>query len=166
MNVFDNVQGTAHSVAESSLLKATITGPIYSLKCHQDLDNGDIVARGSYVGNQVFNSKEFAAGDVPLLVLTPPFGYNTDRKNSQAEKYFYNAKNEIARAYPLNQGDIWTVSEDKFTGSPAVGKYIDATYTISDVAGATGMVGLIVDKVIYSNSVSYRIYLQATGAKM
>ena len=31
MNVFDNIQGTAHVVAESSRLKATTAGHIYDL---------------------------------------------------------------------------------------------------------------------------------------
>lgn len=162
-NVFDNITGQAHQVCESSMLKATITGPIYSLKCHEALDNGDIVTYGSYVGNQVFNSADYAAGKTPLLVLTTPFGYNSDKKTYQDEKYFYNAAGEIARAYPLNEGDIWTISADAFSGTPEVGKYVDATYTVANAAGTTGVVGRIIDKVNYKNSVSYRIFCESTG---
>lgn len=162
MNVFDNITATKHAVCESSLLHATVAGPIYSLKMHADADNGTIVSVGAYVSNQVFNSKAYAAGEHPILLLTPPFGYTAGRK-AQDECYFYNAKGEVARGFYLYDGDIWTVSEDKFVGAPAVGKYIDATYAVADTAPTTGMVCQIIDKVMYKNSVSYRVHLIKTG---
>lgn len=162
MNVFDNIKVTEHAVCESSMLKATITGPIYSLKCHEDMDNGTICTYGDYVTSQVFASKAFEEGAAPLLILTPPFGYNTDRKYMSEEKYFYNAKDEIARAYTLYAGDIWTVSEMAFDGTPEVGKYINATYTVSDEA-PSGFAARIIEKVNYTNSVSYRLHLESTG---
>ncbi|MBQ0090701.1 MAG: hypothetical protein KBT27_15350 [Prevotellaceae bacterium] len=161
-NVFDNVTVAEHQVCESSMLRATITGPIYSLKCHKALDNGEIVTYGDYVGNQVFDSADYAAGKAPLLVLSVPFAYSGERR-AQDEKYFYNAKDEIARAYPLYKGDIWTVSADAFEGTPEVGKFIDATYTVADQAGSTGLVGKIIDKVNYKNSVSYRVFCESNG---
>ena len=39
-NVFDKITGTEHVVAESSLLKATVAGHIYSLEMIADTDNG------------------------------------------------------------------------------------------------------------------------------
>lgn len=162
-NVFDNIVGTKHAVCESSLLKATGCGHIYSLKMHKDLDNGAIVSVGEWVEAQVFNSKEFAAGERPVLVLTPPIGYNSDRKEYQNEEYFYNAKDEIARGYELNDGDIFTVSEVAFDGTPEVGKFIDAAYTVADAAGDEGFVGEIVEKVVYTNSVSYRVLVRSIG---
>lgn len=162
-NVFDNIKGEKHVVAESSLLKATGTGHIYSLKCHDDLDNGSIVCVGDWVEAQVFNSKEFAAGERPVFILTPPLGYNSDRREYQDECYFYNAKDEIARGYELNDGDIFTVSEIAFDGTPEVGKFIDAAYTVADDAGEDGFVGEIVEKVVYTNSVSYRVCVRSIG---
>lgn len=162
-NVFDNIVGAKHAVCESSLLKATGCGHIYSLKCHEDLDNGSIVCVGDWVEAQVFNSKAFAAGERPVLILTPPIGYNSDRREYQDECYFYNAKDEVARGYELHVGDIFTVSEDMFGGAPEVGKFIDATYAVSDAAGADGFVGEIVEKVVYTNSVSYRVYVRSIG---
>lgn len=162
-NVFDNVKADKHVVCESSLLKATGCGHIYSLKCHKDLDNGSIVSVGDWATAQVFNSKDFAAGERPILVLTPPLGYNSDRREYQNECYFYNAKDEIARGYELHIGDIFTVSADAFSGSPEVGKFVDASYTVAEDAGADGFVGEIVEKVVYSNSVSYRVYVRSIG---
>lgn len=162
-NVFDKIEGVKHCVAESSLLKATEVGHIYSLRCHEDMDNGSIVCVGDWVEAQVFASKEFVAGEHPVFVLTPPIGYNSDRREYQDEQYFYNAKDEIARAYELHVGDIFTVSEIIFEGTPEVGKFIDAGYVVADAAGTDGFVGEIVEKVNYTNSVSYRVFVRSLG---
>lgn len=163
MNVFDNIVGVKHAVAESSLLKATKVGHMYSLKCHKDLDNGSIVSVGDWAEAQVFNSKDYVEGEHPVLILTPPIGYNSDRRTYQDECYFYNAQGEVARAYELYDGDIFTVSEDMFAGDPAVGKFINGTYTVAEVAGDAGFVGEIVEKVNYTNSVSYRVCVRSIG---
>ena len=159
MNVFDNIQGVTHVVAESSRLKATTTGHIYDLEMIENTDNGTIIAVGAHVEAQVFKAKTYAAGDTPYLVLTPPLAYN-GKKAWSDEKYFYNAKGEIARAYELHKDDIFTISADAFSGSPAVGKYVDATYAVTDSAPATGFVGEIIEEVTYTNSTSYRILVR------
>lgn len=162
MNVFDNIQGTAHVVAESSRLKATTAGHIYDLEMIEDTDNGSIVAIGalSDLGVQVFKAKAYAAGEKPYLVLTPPLAYN-GKKAWSDEKYFYNAQGEVARAYELHVGDIYTVSADAFTGSPAVGKYVDSAYTVAEATtNIHGFVGEIIEEVTYTNSTSYRILVR------
>lgn len=161
-NVFDLVKGDAHVVAESSRLKATIAGHIYDLKMAKDTDNGTIVAVGEHVEGQVFKAKDYVAGDKPFFILTPPLAYN-GKKAWSDEKYFYNAKGEIARAYELHADDIFTISEDAFNGEPAVGKYVDAKYTVAEAAGESGFVGLITEEVPYTNSTSYRIRVVSIG---
>lgn len=172
-NVFDNIQTQKHVVCESSLLKATIAGHMYNLKMIGNTDNGSIVARGDWDSStpdgQVFLAKEYADGDTPLLVLTPPIGYNSDRKYYTDERYFYNATGEIARAYELYEGDIFTVSEDAITklGTEVVaGNYVSVDgglYAETASKPATGFAGQILDKVNYTNSVSYRILVVSTG---
>jgi hypothetical protein len=162
-NVFDLVKGDAHVVAESSRLKATGAGHIYDLEMIEDTDNGAIVALGAHVEGQLYKAKELGANDKPYLVLTPPLAYN-GKKAWSDEKYFYNAKGEIARAYELHVDDIYTLSEDAFTGTPAVGKFVDATYAIKDAAPESGFVGEIIEEVNYTNSVSYRIRVVSLGA--
>ena len=160
MNVFDNIQGQAHVVAESSRLKATTAGHIYDLEMIEDTDNGTIVAVGAHVEGQVFKAKAYAAGDTPYLVLTSPLAYN-GKKAWSDEKYFYNAQGETARAYELHKDDVFTVSADAFTGSPAVGKYVDSTYTVADATtNIHGFVGEIIEEVTYTNSTSYRILVR------
>ena len=155
-NYFDNIKNaTEHVVAESSRLTATGVGHIYDLEMIADTDNGTIVAVGEHVEGQVFKAKAYAAGEKPYLVLTPPLAYN-GRRGQSDEKYFYNAEGEIARAYELYVGDIYTVSEKAFTGTPEVGKFVDATHTVAESAGAN-YVGEIIEEVEYANSTSYRI---------
>ena len=169
-NVFDKIVGAEHVVAESSLLKATGAGHILSMKCHKDLDNGSIVTRGAWVEAQVFDSADYAAGKKPYLVLTPPIGYNSDRRSYQEERYFYNATGEIARAYELYVDDIFTVSANAITAlstAPVVGNYVSVDgglYKESASAGQTGFVAQIVEKVNYTNSVSYRLHVVSLGA--
>lgn len=159
-NVFDLVKGTDHIVAESSRLKATGAGHIYDLEMIADTDNGTIVALGAHVEGQVYKAKAYATGDKPYLVLTSPLAYN-GKKAWSDEKYFYNAIGEIARAYELYVDDIYTISADAFTGTPAVGKYVDATYAIKDAKPSSGFAGEIIEEVNYTNSVSYRIRVVA-----
>ena len=159
-NVFDLVTGEAHVVAESSRLKATGAGHIYDLEMIENTDNGTIVALGAHVEGQVYKAKAYATGEKAYLVLTPPLAYN-GKKAWSDEKYFYNAKGEIARAYELYVDDMYTVSEDAFTGTPAVGKFVDATYAVADAAPESGFVGEIIEEVNYTNSVSYRIRVAA-----
>ena len=163
-NYFDNIKDVAeHVVAESSRLKATTGGHIYDLEMIADTDNGTIVAVGAHVEGQLFKAKAYAAGDKPYLVLTSPIAYN-GRKSQSAEKYFYNATGEIARAYELYVDDIYTVSANAFTGTPAVGKYVDGAHKVADTAGSTGFVGQIIEEVEYTNSVSYRVRVIKLGA--
>lgn len=159
-NVYDLATGNVHAVCESSRLKATTAGHIYDLKCHKALDNGAIVGVGAHVEGQVFNSKDYAAGDIACLILTPPFAYNGKKYQSE-EKFFYNAANEIARAYELHVGDIYTISEAGLTGAPAVGAFINAANVASAEAGEAGFVGEIIEEVAYSNGKAYRVLVKA-----
>lgn len=162
-NVFDKIVGTPHVVAESSMLHATEAGHIASLKCHEDLDNGSIVCMGNFVEEQVFASKAYVAGERPYIVLTPPMGYNSDRRIYQDEQYFYNAKDEIARAYQLEMHDIFTVSEVAFAVAPVVGQFVDADYAVSDAAPEAGFCGEVIEVVNYTNYKSYRILVRSLG---
>ena len=159
-NVYDLANGAVHAVCESSRLKATTAGHIYDLKCHKALDNGAIVGVGAHVEGQVFNSKTYAEGDIACLILTAPFAYNGNAYKSE-EKFFYNEAGEIARAYELHVGDIYTISAAGLTGTPAVGAYIDATNNATEAAGSAGFVGEIIEEVAYSNGNAYRILVKS-----
>ena len=159
-NVYDLASVQPHAVCESSRLKATTAGHIYDLKCHKALDNGAVVGVGEHVEGQVFASKDYAAGDIACLILTPPFAYNGNKYQSE-EKFFYNEKDEVARAYELHVGDIYTISAIGLKGEAKVGSYIDATGTVAAEAGSTGYAGEIIEEVAYSNGKAYRILVKA-----
>lgn len=169
MNVFDKIVGAKHVVAESSLLKATEVGHILSMKCQKDLDNGSIVTRGDWIEAQIYKTADYAAGKKPYLVLTPPIGYNSDRRSYQDECYFYNATGEVARCYELYVDDIFTVSSDAITAlatDPVVGNYVSVEgglYKEAASAGTSGFVAQIVEKVNYTNSTSYRLHVVSLG---
>lgn len=159
-NVFDKITGTAHVVAESSRLKATTAGHIVDLEMIADTDNGSIVTVGAHVEGQVFKAAAYAEGKTPYLVLTPPLAYN-GKKLWSDEKYFYNAKGEIARAYELHVDDIFTVSADAFDKTPVVGNFVGADYAVVEAAPEAGFVGEVIEEVNYTNSVSYRIIVRS-----
>ena len=160
-NYFDNIKNAPkHVVAESSRLKATTAGHIYDLKMIADTDNGTIVAIGDHIEGQLFKAKAYAKGEQPYLVLTPPLAYN-GRRGWSDEQYFYNAEGEVARAYELHVGDIYTISEAGLTGTPAVGAFINAANVASAEAGEAGFVGEIIEEVAYSNGKAYRVLVKA-----
>lgn len=169
-NVFDNMTATPHIVAESSLLKATVSGHIYSLKAIADTDNGTIVSRGDWVEDQVFKAAAYATTKAPLLVLTTPVGYSA-LKGQQDEQYFYNKTGEIMRAYELCVGDIFTVSAAAITPlssstGPVAGNKVEVAstglYTEKGTsASITGFAGRILEKVSYNSGAAYRILVEA-----
>lgn len=136
-----------HAVAGSSKLKATTSGHIYNIKIEADLDNGSIVAKGEYVEPEVYKAKDstgFAGvivdqaangnwyvevtdpGDA-LLLLQVPMIYEEYTTRMQHESNFYNANGDIVRAYELYAGDIFELSAEGFTGTPAKGKTLTVT---------------------------------------
>ena len=159
-NVFDKITGTEHVVAESSRLKATTAGHIADLEMTADTDNGSIVTVGAHVEGQVFKAAAYAEGKTPYLVLTPPLAYN-GKKLWSDEKYFYNEKGAIARAYELHVDDIFTVSAKAFDKTPEVGNFVGADYKVVAEAPATGFVGEIIEAVNYTNSTSYRVIVRS-----
>ena len=133
-----------HAVAGSTRLTATKGfgghGPV-DIKISKDLDNGSIVGKGDNISGQVFAMatpttftgkilKEKAANGNyyvqvltaanAYLVLTTPTTYYDYTNAMRAESTFYNAKDDIVRAYPLFPGDIFELSAEGFDGDPAV----------------------------------------------
>lgn len=180
MNVFDKITGNAHIVAESSLLMATYGGAmIRDLIMDKDRDNGTCVGRSAvsagYKDVQAFEAKAAVAGEPVFLLLTPPLGYNADRKMYQDEKYFYNARGEVARGYELRAEDIFTVSENAFTpldsNGVVVGNYVsfnEATGKYVEAASApeSGIcIAQVIEEVNYFNPVvgskAYRLIVIA-----
>lgn len=130
---------TKHAVAGSSRIKATICGHIFNIQATDDIDNGCIVGKGDYVAPEYY--KEIAAtafegkiidkaangnwyvevtkAENAYLVLSVPLIYEEYTRKMQEEANFYNAKGDLMRCYELVPGDVFELSEEGFTGTPA-----------------------------------------------
>lgn len=119
-----------HIVAESTNILSTNFGGghIYSIAIDEDMDNGLLVARAEYADaeyeDEVWNMKEYAAGDEPLLLLNPPLLPMTELTGYATEDRFYNAKGDRVRAYTLRIGDRFTLSEVAFDTAPEAKQYV------------------------------------------
>lgn len=130
---------TVHAVAGSSKLKATVCGHIYNIVAAANIDNGCIVGKGDYISPEKYEEAaattftgtiieraangnwyvEVTSAENAYLVLTPPVLYQETPSYLANEKYFYNAKDDIMRCYELVPGDIFELSAEGFTGTPA-----------------------------------------------
>ena len=119
-----------HIVCESTNILSTNFGGghIYSIAISEDMDNGLLVARAEYAADEyedeVWNMKEYAAGDEPLLLLNPPLLPMTELRGYATEDRFYNAEGDRVRAYTLRLGDRITLSENAFDTAPAAKQYV------------------------------------------
>lgn len=139
---------TKHAVAESTNLKATIVGNIWSIKATNDIDNGTIVKKGAYQGPEYYAEaaatvfegtiiEKAANGNWRVevtkaaedegLVLSVPLIYEEGLAQMQDEANFFNAKGDLMRVYQLYVGDVFTVSKEAFTGTPALTKTVKVT---------------------------------------
>ena len=127
---------TAHATAGVSKLLATHGGAhIYNVTLSTAADNGNLIGRGdmisldnyaeaaapSFAGKIVWQAAngnwyvEVTDDTDALLVYNVPM--MPDKK--YAEKYFYNAAGDVVRAHELKKGDIFEVSAEAFSGTPA-----------------------------------------------
>ena len=119
-----------HIVCESTnILSSNFGGGhIYSIAISEDMDNGLLVARADYAAeeyeDEVWNMKEYAAGDEALLLLNPPLLPLTELRGYAIEERFYNAEGDRVRAYTLRLGDRITMSEDAFDKAPAAKQFV------------------------------------------
>lgn len=132
-----------HASAYPSLMLATNGGKhIYSLELDKDADNGQVVAKGDWKGQQYYGVKESAGVKAVVLEqaqngnwyveITDPgdgiFIYQVPMieeeftKSFQKESNFYNLKGDIVRGYEMAKGDIVEVSALGFTGTPVAKK--------------------------------------------
>lgn len=132
-----------HAVAYPSMMLATNGGKhIYSVELDKDTDNGQIVAKDAWKGQQYYGVKDSTGVEAVVLEqaangnwyveITKPadglFIYQVPMieeeytKEFQKESNFYNLKGDIVRAYEMAVGDIVEVSEGGFDVKPKAGK--------------------------------------------
>lgn len=139
---------TKHAVAESTLIKATHCGHIWSVQAAANLDNGAIVKRGAYVAPEYYAEAAASAfegkiidqaangnwlievtaiGELEGLVLTTPLIYENFTREMSAESNFFNAKDDLMRVYELCVGDVFAVSAEGISGNIAKGAAVKVT---------------------------------------
>ena len=157
-----------HIVCESTNILSTHFGGghIYSIEIQEDMDNGLLVARADYVAeeyeDEVWEAKEYAAGDEPLLLLNPPLLPMTELKGYATEDRFYNAKGDRVRAYTLRLGDRITLSEAAFDTAPDAKQYVtyDAAakkYIVGDAKTEGEFCAQVLTKIYRTNMTMYKI---------
>ena len=157
-----------HIICESTNILSTHFGGghIYSIKVSEDMDNGLLVARAEYAAeeyeDEVWNMKEYAAGDEALLLLNPPLLPMTELRGYATEDRFYNAEGDRVRAYTLRLGDRITLSEKAFDVAPAEKQYVtyDAgakQYVVGDSKTEGQFCAQVLTKIARSNQMMYKI---------
>jgi hypothetical protein len=155
-----------HIVAESTNILSTNFGGghIYSITIGEDMDNGLIVCRGEYLGDETWSAKNYVAGEEPLFLLAPPIVPFTQLKGYADEDRFYNKKNDRVRAYTLRVGDRVALSENAFDTAPEAGKYVTydsvaKQYVVSDAADNTQFCAQVLTKIMRSNLIMYKLQI-------
>ena len=161
-----------HIVAESTNILSTNFGGghIYSIAVSEDMDNGLLVARADFVADEytdeVWNMKEYAAGDEALLLLNPPLLPMTELRGYNTEDKFYNAKGDRVRAYTLRMGDRITLSENAFDKVPAAKQYVtfDAAakqYVVGDAKTEGEFCAQVLTVIPRTNMMMYKLQVVA-----
>jgi hypothetical protein len=155
-----------HIVAESTNILSTNFGGghIYSITIGEDMDNGLIVCRNEYLGDETWSAKNYVAGEEPLFLLAPPIVPFTQLKGYADEDRFYNKNGDRVRAYTLRVGDRVSLSENAFDAAPEAGKYVtyDAAakqYVVGDAADNSQFCARVLTKIMRSNLTMYKLQI-------
>lgn len=156
----------SHVVAESTMLGGTQWAEhIFNVKMKDAKDNGGIVARGDYVGDEYYEEEDYAAGKEPMLVLAPPIMPFNALQAYTYEERFYNAKDAVVRCYVLKVGDRYSLSENAFDQAPTEGQYVTydvvgKVYNVSDSADDTKFCAKVLKKIVRKNRIMYKLVVE------
>nr|WP_156736247.1 hypothetical protein [Mycobacterium sp. E3298] len=134
---------------------ATRGGNILSVKSAADeLQNGYVVFAHALSSGEreVFDAIKPATAtittDEVLLIASPEITYNAGETISD----FTNAAGKVARAIPLKNDDIVTITDNVISGAAVVGKFLipqNASYQLvvaNDLSGGTRFAGEVIEK--------------------
>lgn len=146
-----------HTVAWSSDLLGTEYGEhIFNIKLENDHDNGVVLGLGDFVEYNYFSEAKATgfegkllmqeavpgmwqvfvnkAADGDVLILNVPETKYEFESEAMAERQFYNAAGDIARAYQLRFGDRFSLSKEGFTTEPTEAD-LGKTVTVDNATG-------------------------------
>lgn len=143
-----------HGVVRKDKLLAGYHGNLESVKHTADLDNGSVVHIGDLaagereIKNVVIPSTSSIADQKLYVIATAELTY----LQGQTKKDFYNVAAKPALAYPLEQGDIITISDNMIDGTSAVGEFVqpqDSSVKLkaySSVQAGVKFIGKVIEK--------------------
>ena len=163
----DMIKGN-HLVCESTNILSTNFGGghIYSIVITEDMDNGLLVSRDTFADkeyeDEVWQMKQYAAGQEALLLLNPPVVPFTALKGYADEDRFYNAKGDRVRAYTISKGDRFALSEEAFDKVPTAKQYVtfDAAaknYVVTDSPTEGQFCAQVLTKMARTNLNMYKL---------
>lgn len=154
----------SHIVAESTNILSTNFGGghIYHITIGEDMDNGLIVCKDEYLGDETWSAKDYVAGEEPIFLLAPPVVPFTQLKGYADEDRFYNKSGDRVRGYTLRVGDRVSLSENAFDKAPAEKQYVtyDASakqYVVGESIDKTQFCAQVLTKIVRNNLVMYKI---------
>lgn len=163
----DMIKG-GHIICESTNILSTNFGGghIYSIAITEDMDNGLLVSRDTFADkeyeDEVWQMKQYAAGQEALLLLNPPVVPFTALKDYADEDRFYNAKGDRVRAYTISKGDRFALSEEAFDKVPTAKQYVtfDAAaknYVVTDTPTEGQFCAQVLTKMARTNLNMYKL---------
>lgn len=162
----DMILTNHHIVAESTNILSTNFGGghIYSITIGEDMDNGLIVCRDEYLGDETWSAKNYVAGEEPLFLLAPPVVPFTQLKGYADEDRFYNKNGDRVRAYTLRVGDRVSLSENAFDTAPTEKQYVtfdaDAKqYVVGDAIDNSQFCAQVLTKIVRNNLIMYKLQI-------
>lgn len=123
---------------------------VYNITLGAATDNGQLATRGAYISFDNYAQGAVTDGDVTIRVnelgadgrwicevMALPsdevlYLYNSpvseySERDLQDESLFYNAQGDVVQGAPLLIGDLFSLSENAFVGTPAAGKTAEYT---------------------------------------
>lgn len=140
---------TKHTVAfPSKVLSGSMGAHVYSITLTTDCDQGGVIGRGAWLSfdnyaeaaapngitgkivDKAANGNFYveitavpASGEALVVYNSPIIPYESPRALADLSN-FYNAAGEVVKAYVCTVGDIWEVSAEGFSGTPAKNKAV------------------------------------------
>lgn len=161
-------QRTVYGYAESSDIKATTAGHIFSVVDEDnDLENGMIVKLGEITEpDEIYSIDDAAKTDKIVLILDPAINAELSTKAANAEIYYHIPAGKVARAYEIVEHDRYAISDNLVTALDKTAGAKKGNYLVVDgrkykeiasMDDSYGFVAKIVNKVAKSNLTILRL---------
>lgn len=115
----------AKAIVNLDYLKSVYVGRIFNVMADSEIEQGSLVAIGDLVDGEreIYNAAAVTDATAEKVALIASDEVNYDPRKAMWED-FTNEANYPVKAYELKENDVFTISEDGFTGTPEVDKYL------------------------------------------